>query len=136
MIKSQMKSSYQLLKKPEQSFAEYCKQEMDSCSEQLRYAIRNAPKTPDESKPVFYTIFRHASRSGMSRTISVHYFDTAKGRMCHLNYVASVITGRPMDRKRDGVICKGCGMDMGFDLVYALASAATGDGYAIDHQWL
>ena len=72
----------------------------------------------------------------MSRTISVHYFDTDAGGMRHLNYIASVLLDRAMDRYRDGVVCRGCGMDMGFDLVYQLASIGTGDGYAARHEWL
>ena len=127
MSKSQMKQTFALLKKPGQSFSDYYAEEVRRCREQLSYAVKNAA-TDQNGKPVFYTIFRHASRSGMSRTISVHYFDTATGRMLHLNYVATVILDRSQDRVRDGVICKGCGMDMGFDLVYALSCAATGDG--------
>lgn len=135
MSKSQMKQSFALLREPGQTFSDYYKEELRRCRDQLSYAVSSAAKDQN-GKPVFYTIFRHASRSGMSRTISVHYFDTANGRMLHLNYVAAVILDRSQDRVRDGVICKGCGMDMGFDLVYALAQAATGDGYAITHQWL
>ena len=135
MSKSQMKQTFALIKKPDESFAAYYKAEMERAFEQLSYAVENAAKDHD-GKPIFYVICRHVSRSGMSRTISVHYFDTATGGMRHLNYVAAVLLDRPQDRLRDGVICKGCGMDMGFDLVYALSCAATGDGYAVNHHWL
>lgn len=104
-----------------------------TCSD--TYAVENAAKDHD-GKPIFYVICRHVSRSGMSRTISVHYFDTETGSMRHLNYVAAALLDRSQDSLRDGVICKGCGMDMGFDLVYALSYAATGDGYAVNHHWL
>ena len=49
--------------------------------------------------------------------------------MRHLNYVTAVLLDRSQDSTRDGVVCKGCGMDMGFDLVYALSYVAAGDGY-------
>lgn len=135
MSKSQMKQTFRLLGKPGESFSDYYKAEVKSCREQLAYAVKNAAKDI-HGKPVFYTICRHVSRSGMSRTISLHYFDTATGGMRHLNYVAAVLLDRPQDSLRDGLICKGCGMDMGFDLVYAFACAATGDGYAVNHHWL
>lgn len=135
MSKSQMKESYELLKKDGESFADYHRQEVERARETVQSAIENAA-TDQRGKPLFYAICRHVSRSGMSRTISLHYFDTKAGRMLHLNYAAAVILDRRQDRKMDGIICKGCGMDMGFDLVYALSSAMAGDGYAIEFQWL
>lgn len=135
MSKSQMKQTFALFKKPGETFAAYYKAEVLHASEQLSYAVKNAAKDHD-GKPVFYTICRHVSASGMSRTISVHYFDRETDSMRHLNYSAAVLLDRAQDRLRDGVICKGCGMDMGFDLAYALSCAATGDGYAVNHHWL
>ncbi len=82
MSQSQMKQTFRLLEKPGGSFADYYKTEVKSCREQLSYAVENAAKDQN-GKPVFYTICRHVSASGMSRTISVHYFDTATGGMRH-----------------------------------------------------
>lgn len=135
MSQSQMKRHFALLGKDDQSFAAYRRQETKRCTVQLAEALETAAKDRD-GKPVFYTILRHVSKSGMRRTISVHYVEAATGRIFHLNYAASVLLDRAMDPRRDGLVCKGCGMDMGFDLVYALSAVATGDGYAIHHQWL
>ena len=85
MSRSRMKESYALLKKDGQSFADYYRQEVQRCREQVRAAIDNAPRD-GSGKPVFYTICRHVSRSGMSRMISLYYFDLKAGRMLHLNY--------------------------------------------------
>lgn len=87
-------------------------------------------------KPVFYVIARHVSRSGMSRTLSVHYFDTKAGRLHCLNYAASLLLGLPLDRRNDGVKIAGCGMDMGFEIVYRLSNIAHDDGYVFRHEWL
>ena len=135
MSKSQIKQCYTLLKRDGQSFAEYHTQEVERARETVQHALENAA-TDQRGKPLFYVICRHVSQSGMSRTISLHYFDSKAGRMFHLNYAAAVILDRRQDRTRDGIVCKGCGMDMGFDLVYALSCAMTGDGYAIEFLWL
>jgi hypothetical protein len=74
-----------------------------------------------------YTILRHVSRSGMSRSISVVVvqdgvpFDVSWA-------VAKAGLGR-FDRDRDGVKVTGCGMDMGFHLVYNLAWTLYPDGF-------
>ena len=135
MSQSQLKKHFALMGREGQSFRDYYRQELKRCAAQLAEAVKNAAKDRD-GKPVFHTILRHVSQSGMSRTISVHYVEAETGRILQLNYVASVLLDRSMDPRRDGVVCKGCGMDMGFDLVYALSARATGDGYAIHHQWL
>lgn len=135
MSQSQMKERYALLGKENQSFAAYRAEEVEDCRKQLAEAMENAAKDWD-GKPVFYTIIRHVARSGMSRTISVHYFDTEAGAMRQLNYVASVLLDRSLSRSREGVICRGCGMDMGFDLVYRLAHIGAKDGYAVRQEWL
>jgi|GEM_PF-3247966 len=135
MSQSQLKESYELLKKPDQTFREYVIQEIERCHEQLEDAVKAAARAQD-GKPVFYTILRSVSRSGMSRTISVHYVEKKSGELRQLNYVCAVLLGLPMDRSYDGVKIKGCGMDMGFALIYDLASKACADGYAINHRWL
>ena len=135
MSQSQMKQQFSLLGKEGESFADYYRREVERCNAQLVQALDKAARDRD-GKPVFYTILRHVSASGMSRTISLHYVEAATGQILQLNYAASLLLGRSMDPRRDGVVCRGCGMDMGYDLVHSLASHATGDGYAVRHQWL
>lgn len=78
-----------------------------------------------------HIILRHVSRSGMERAISVIGPD-----LMDVSYLVARATGRRIHPRHDGVKCGGCGMDMGFDLVYSLAMAMYNDGYALRHRWL
>ena len=78
-----------------------------------------------------YTILRHRSSSGMSREIGVALISNDKERGVvdlHPNYAVARVLGARMG-KRDGVIMGGCGMDMGFHLVYSLASVLFPHGF-------
>lgn len=135
MSKNQAREHFKVLKTEGQSFESYYQQEIADCKKQLAHALKNAPKDAN-GKPVFYVVARHVSKSGLSRVLSVYYFETKAQAMFHLNYVAAILLELPMDRKYDGVKLSGCGMDMGFELVYRLADVATGNGYSIRHQLL
>lgn len=83
-----------------------------------------------------YTILEHVSRSGMSRHIRLLLLkpdsDMREGvRDIHPNYAAATILGyRQAPRgKGDGLVVGGCGMDMGFHLVYNLSRALYRDGF-------
>lgn len=65
-----------------------------------------------------YTILRHVSRSGMQRSISVLVNDP-EGPWDASGLVAKAL-GMTWDRDRGGIKIGGCGMDMGFSLVYDL----------------
>lgn len=69
-----------------------------------------------------YTVLRHVSRSGMQREIGVVLLDCKDGQNIdlHPNYAVGTALGERIG-KRDGVIVGGCGMDMGFHLVYNLS---------------
>ncbi len=87
-----------------------------------------------------HTILRHVSRSGMTRHISVIF--TKNNQIISLDHLVS----KALDRRRvpfnkgEGVIVSGCGMDMGFEVVYALSSAVFGyknrGGYALKQHWM
>lgn len=80
-----------------------------------------------------YTIVRDVSRSGMTRWISpIAIID---GEPHHLAAYASRVLGRKW-RNDQSVKCSGCGMDMGFELVYSIAQAIWGDGYALNQRAL
>jgi hypothetical protein len=88
-----------------------------------------------------HTILEHVSRSGMQRTIRLVVLkvdDKGKPFALHPNYLAARALGirQESNRAGDGLIVRGCGMDMGFDLVYRLSHALFGDGYALKHSWL
>lgn len=61
------------------------------------------------------TILRHVSRSGMTRAISPVF----NGK--DISYLVGPVVGYRLDRRHDGLKVEGCGMDMGFHLVYGLS---------------
>lgn len=81
-------------------------------------------------------ILRHVSRSGMQREIGLVIMKTDPERGCHdihPNYHASRALGKRTG-KRDGVIVGGCGMDMGFHVVYSLSYVLFPDGFGIEGE--
>jgi len=62
------------------------------------------------------TVLRHVSQSGMSRSISVISPD-----LQDISYLVARATGNKIDQTHGGVKVGGCGMDMGFSLVYGLS---------------
>lgn len=80
-----------------------------------------------------FTILRRAARSGMSREIGLVVM--SNGRPLHPNWLACQVLGlRQGDR--DGIVVRGCGMDMGFAVVTDLAQALYADPCALSHEWL
>ena len=97
-----------------------------------------------------YTNLRHVSGSGMSRNISLQI--VKDGQITDITYMAA----RLMDdsiAKDGGIKVSGCGMDMGFSLVYNLGHYLwpegtpqphgtrngvpdSDGGYALHHRWL
>lgn len=79
----------------------------------------------EEFKPgdTVYTILRHRSKSGMMRYISPVV------DMHDWTYQVATVTGRTVSDRYEGVRCDGCGMDMGFDLVYSLGACLFPDGF-------
>lgn len=76
-----------------------------------------------------WTILRHVSSSGMSRRISCLIL--VKGAPMDISgYVADVIDYRRND-KDGAIITGGCGMDMGFHLVYSLSRRLWPNGYKL-----
>ena len=76
-----------------------------------------------------YTILRHVSRSGMMRRISPVLMGKYGPR--HLDYITAQLRGaRDLPYGGDGVRIGGCGMDMGFDLVYTMSRALWPDGFS------
>jgi len=90
-----------------------------------------------------YTILRHVSRSRMLREIGIVLLtppDDMGAQVkvpparhpgmvdLHPNYLVAEALGERIG-KRDGVIVGGCGMDMGFHLVYNLGRVLWPDGF-------
>lgn len=79
-----------------------------------------------------YTSLESVSRSGMSRKIGVHYFYTdEKGEIVKLWLTRLVATacGFRFDYKSESLVIGGCGMDMGFHVVYTLGRVLFPDGF-------
>lgn len=115
-----------------------------------------------------YTQLKSVSRSGMSRVIQVVKIDCSKGEpsLSYLGWNVAKALGWGYDDRKEGVKVGGCGMDMGFHLVYSLSHTLFGeyaclgpgkcmssfhqgehyrdyttekihhDGYALNHKWL
>lgn len=79
----------------------------------------------DELKPgdTINCILRHVSRSGMSRSISLLKGDS------DITYYAALVLGDKIDQKNGGIKIGGCGMDMGFSLVYNLGYCLFPEGF-------
>lgn len=114
--------------------------------------IRECVKPGD----TLYCVLRHVSKSGMSRVIDLKKIDGEQ--VLSLGWNVAKALGYKYDRDREGVKVSGCGMDMGFALVYALGRTLwpqgftlaphqhgrNGDtsgfdedgGYALQHRWL
>ena len=74
-----------------------------------------------------WTAVKHVSRSGMQRTIACYLFVDNEPRW--ISRTVQRATDNGWDDKRDGVKIGGCGMDMGFELIYQLSSTIWTDGF-------
>ena len=82
-----------------------------------------------------YTLVTKVAPSGMSRHIMVAG-SNRKGHVQNVSwYIAKLLDWTYKDNTRS-VFVGGCGMDMGFHLVYTLSSKLYDDGYAIKQSWL
>ena len=75
-----------------------------------------------------YTILRHRSRSGMMRAIEVVKIGH-EGVEAHLGWNVAKALGLSYNEGHEGVKVQGCGMDMGFHLVYELSHALFPKGF-------
>ena len=92
-----------------------------------------------------YTILRSVSASGMTRHISLVVAgldNKGKPALWDITYHASKVLGDKL-HERNGhrtIKVNGCGMDMGFHLVYSLSSVLfAGDdraGYELKQRWI
>ena len=78
-----------------------------------------------------YTKLNHVSRSGMSRSITPLILKD--GALYYLTWRAGAILGLLRDRY-EGLPIGGCGMDMGFSLVYNLSHYLFPDGFGLEGE--
>lgn len=86
-------------------------QEREKARENLREFIK--PGT------TIYTVSRHTSRSGIYRAIDA--FVMRDGEPVRISFQVAKACGLRYDRKHEAIGMGGCGMDMGFALVYDLS---------------
>jgi hypothetical protein len=102
------------------------KMNREQAIEKLREAI--------EPNDTLYTQLEHVTKSGMTRFIKVRQIkDDYPYDFTYL--VAKALDWKYSD-KYYAIKVGGCGMDMGFDLIYNLSYVLHGDGYAINQRWL
>lgn len=99
-----------------------------------------------------FTVLRHVSRSGMCRHISILAVDE-DGELRDVSGWAAQLMDDRRNSKDGSIIVGGCGMDMGFHLVYNLGyclwpkgtakphGTRNGEpdqsgGYALKHKWI
>ena len=97
----------------------YDKEEIKKAEEQLRKLL------PKKDR-LIYTTLKKVSQSGMCRHISCHIIKDNKP-YC-IDWAISRLL--ELSLKEDSVSISGCGMDMGFNIVYSLGSILfpNGDG--------
>ncbi len=74
-----------------------------------------------------YTTLNHVSRSGMQRRIRCHIVH--KGQILDISYWVKTALDETIDDR--GIKVDGCGMDMGFHLVYSLGHALRPKGFKV-----
>lgn len=75
-----------------------------------------------------YTVLRGVSRSGMSCNIDC-YVISAGGEPRWISRLAADAAGFTFNERRECIRVGGCGMDMGFHIVYGLSHALYPDGF-------
>ena len=100
---------------------------------------------------LLYTQLEHVTKSGMTRYIKVRQIKD--DYPYDWTYIASVALGWKYSDRYHAIKVGGCGMDMGFHLIYSLGMALwpdgtpephgirngepdTNGGYALNHRWL
>ena len=81
-----------------------------------------------------WLVIRQVSRSGMYRHISCH--SIKDNQVNYLSFHVAKVFKWTYKDKTNAVGVGGCGMDMGFHMVYTLASVLYGDGYALKERYI
>jgi len=95
-------------------------QKVEQATEQAQAIERLRSELKPRDK--VYTKVEHVSASGMSRSIRLYLIQDNQP------WDISGMVAR-FDQRNGGVVIGGCGMDMGFALVYDLSSALFRDGF-------
>jgi hypothetical protein len=94
-----------------------------------------------QDRATVYTVLRSVSSSGMTRHISLKVVDS-DGDILDITYLAARALGDKLQERNGFNTLKvnGCGMDMGFHIVYSLSSVLFAGqeraGYKIAQRWI
>ena len=85
-----------------------------------------------------HTQLCHVSQSGMTRHIKVRLIrdNIPLDLSFHTSRALDWAMAKDRFGDRNGIRVGGCGMDMGFHLVYTLSRELFDDGYYVKHEWL
>ena len=97
---------------------------MDTKDEVIEY-LKSSLKDGD----IIYTNVQHVSQSGMTRDIKIIKIN--ENRPLNFNYYVSKALGYRI--KNNGIRISGCGMDMGFALIYDLSRTLDID---LKQEWI
>ena len=81
-----------------------------------------------------YVVVRYVSSNGMRRHMS--FFAIQHNVPMCLDRLIVDAGLFPWNKARTALLVSGCGMDMGFHVVYELAYLIYKNGYALYHSWL
>lgn len=104
---------------------------MKTTKEDQKEAIAALMPLLKKGKFNVYTAVEHVSSSGMSRVISCYVSDRA-GHIQDITYWVGKVTGYKIHSKYSGLNIGGCGMDMGFHLVYSLSRCLFPNGFKLE----
>ena len=82
-----------------------------------------------------YTTVTKVAPSGMSRHIKI-MVAVNPDWIANLSHDVAKLLDMKYKDNTSSIYVQGGGMDMGFALIYNLASKLDGDGYAIKHRWI
>ena len=91
--------------------------------EQREKAINQLKEVLDKAGRKVYCIIKSVSSSGMNRNIDFYCFTTNKDKTIGKHWLSYRIAGildYPFNDKKETIKVNGCGMDMGFSVVYNL----------------
>lgn len=98
---------------------------MNTKEREMKEAVKDLRAHWLKPNDTVYTLVTHVSRSGMQRVIRVLVIKDNKP--LDISYATGRALGWKRSNKHDGVVVNGCGMDMGFHLVYALSCTVFAD---------
>ena len=102
---------------------------MNAKQKEREDAVRELREILKPGDTVFVSL-KHVSRSGMSRVIMPFIIRDNEPR--YLGWLVAKATDRTYNRNHEGVNVGGCGMDMGFELVYTLSQYLFPEGFKVE----